>query len=88
MKQGFLLSAMVFAAVLVWVIERQFRRAAAWLAAASVLASVGLIHGYALTAEGIENRFGIGVAPGFSVMYGLGALVVLVFDRISRRLDV
>lgn len=75
--QGALLVSMIWAAALVWMIERRFLRAAAWMLAAAVLSCFGVIHAYNLTAQGIENRLGWWAAPDFTVSY-LAAAVFLV----------
>ncbi len=74
LSQGFLLTSMILAALLVFVIERRFLRAAGWALAAAVLSMIGLIHAYQLTPAGVENRFGFAAAPGFGVMYALAAM--------------
>lgn len=84
LSQGFLLSAMVLAAMLVFVIERAFLRAAGWTAVAAVLSLTGLIHAYDLTAAGVQNKFGFAAAPAFAVMYGLSALLLLCLHLIGR----
>jgi AGZA family xanthine/uracil permease-like MFS transporter len=83
LNQGFLLSAMILAAILVFMIEREFLRAAEWMAVAAVLSAVGLIHAYDLTPLGVQNKFGVMAAPGFAMMYGLSAgfLVLLHFMK-------
>ena len=77
LSQGFLLSSMVLAAILVFVIEREFLRAAGWTAAAAVLSLTGLIHAYELTPAGVQNVFGVAAAPTFGVMYGLSAVFLV-----------
>jgi AGZA family xanthine/uracil permease-like MFS transporter len=87
LSQGFLLTSMVLSAMLVFILERRFLQAAAWALAAAILSMVGLIHAYELTPQGVENRFGTAAAPGFGVMYGMGALlfVGLHFARTGAR---
>jgi AGZA family xanthine/uracil permease-like MFS transporter len=86
LNQGFLLSAMVLAAILVFVIEREFLRAAGWTAVAAGLSAVGLIHAYDLTPLGIQNKFGVMAAPEFAVMYAISAtFLVLVSWMVGRR---
>jgi adenine/guanine/hypoxanthine permease len=75
--QGALLVSMIWAAALVWMIERRFLRASAWMLAAAVLSCFGVIHAYNLTAQGIENRLGWWAAPDFTVSY-LAAAIFLV----------
>jgi len=49
LEQGFIFTAMVLSASAVAVIERQFRRAAAWCLAGACLSATGIIHAYAFT---------------------------------------
>ncbi|MBI3302698.1 MAG: NCS2 family permease [Deltaproteobacteria bacterium] len=85
LNQGFLLSAMVLAAILVFVIEREFLRAAGWTATAAVLSAVGLIHAYELTPAGVQNKFGLAAAPDFALMYGLSAGFLVLLHFTGRR---
>lgn len=75
--QGALLTSMIWAAALVWMIERKFRQAGAWMTAAAVLSCFGVIHAYQLTPQGIENHLGWWVSPEFTLSY-LAAAVFLV----------
>jgi AGZA family xanthine/uracil permease-like MFS transporter len=84
LNQGFLLSAMILAAILVFVIEREFLRAAGWTAVAAVLSLVGLIHAYELTPAGVQNKFGLAAAPGFAIMYGFSAVLLVLFHIAER----
>jgi AGZA family xanthine/uracil permease-like MFS transporter len=85
LNQGFLLSAMVLAAILVFIIEREFLRAAGWTATAAVLSMVGLIHAYELTPLGVQNKFGFAAAPAFGAMYGLSAVLLIFLHFAGRR---
>jgi adenine/guanine/hypoxanthine permease len=49
LEQGFLYSAMIWAAVVVAIVDRAWRRAAGWCAVGAALALAGLMHAYALT---------------------------------------
>ena len=49
MEQGFILSAMIFSAITVYVIEKQFYRAAIWSCFAGLLSSFGIMHAYRWT---------------------------------------
>jgi adenine/guanine/hypoxanthine permease len=75
--QGALLVSMIWAAALVWMIERRFLRASAWMLVAAALSCFGVIHAYRLSAQGIENRLGWWVAPEFTLSYLAGALFLL-----------
>ena len=72
--QGGLLVSMVWAAALVWIIERRFLQASAWMLVAAVLSCFGVIHAYQLTSQGIENHLGWWVAPQFTLSYLAAAL--------------
>jgi AGZA family xanthine/uracil permease-like MFS transporter len=77
LNQGFLLSSMVLAAILVFVIERDFIKAAGWAATAALLSLLGLIHAYDLTPSGVQNKLGVAAAPDFALMYGLTAAFLI-----------
>lgn len=86
LNQGFLITSMVFAAVLVFMIDRKFLKAAQWCFAASVMSFVGLMHGYRLTMEGgLESRFGFSEASKFGIVYLMvgGLLLVLHYHQKS-----
>jgi AGZA family xanthine/uracil permease-like MFS transporter len=85
LNQGFLLSAMVLAATLVFIIEREFLRAATWTAVAAVLSAIGLIHAYELTPAGVQNKFGLAAAPDFALMYGLSAGFLVLLHLLGHR---
>ncbi|MBV9947816.1 MAG: NCS2 family permease [Myxococcales bacterium] len=85
LSQGFLLTSMVLAAIVVFVLERRFLRAAAWALAAAALSMVGLIHAYDLTADGVMNRFGIAAAPAFGVTYALTAVYLAGLHLLRSR---
>jgi AGZA family xanthine/uracil permease-like MFS transporter len=76
LNQGFILTAMIFSAILAFLIDRQFAKAGAWALAAAVFSAVGLIHAYDLTAAGVQNKFGWLAAPHFAAGYLLTALVL------------
>ncbi len=86
LSQGFMLSSMVLAALLVQVIERRFLQAAAWAGVAALFSLTGLIHAYELNALGVQNKFGFVAAPDFALVYGLGAvfLVGLHFNERAK----
>src|SRR5579863_9150821 len=75
--QGALLVSMIWAATLVWIIDRRFLQAAAWMLVAAALSCFGVIHAYRLTPQGIENHLGWWVAPEFTLSY-LGAALFLL----------
>jgi len=84
LSQGFLFTSLIWSAIMVFIIDREFERASAWMLTASVLSMVGLIHGcdkyeydHGCYKSGIKNQFGVAVAPEFGFAYLCGALVLL-----------
>lgn len=74
LSQGFLITSILYSAVTAFVIDRQFKKAAAWMLAASVLSAIGLIHAYTLTPSGVENHFAwFTAAPDFAIAYAVAA---------------
>jgi AGZA family xanthine/uracil permease-like MFS transporter len=88
LSQGSLLTSMLWAAALVWMIERRFLAAAIWLGVGAILSCFGLIHAYTLTAAGVENKVGFGAAPGFAISYALGALFLVGCHFYAKRAGV
>ncbi|MCX6996942.1 MAG: NCS2 family permease [Kiritimatiellaeota bacterium] len=84
LSQGFMLTCMLFAAMLVFVIERQFFKAALWLAAGAVLSFFGVIHAYTLTPAGVQNKFGFGAAKSFALAYLITALLLVALHAYHR----
>ena len=82
LSQGFLLTSIIYAAVTAFVIDREFKKAAAWLLAASGLSAVGMMHAYTITVNGVENRFGwFNAAPDFAIVYAVAAALLWVAGR-------
>ena len=84
LSQGFMLTCMILSAMMVFVVERQFIKAAIWTAAAAVLSFFGIIHAYVLTSAGVQNSFGIGTAKAYALAYLIAALLLLALHRYSR----
>ncbi len=78
LSQGFLLTSMIWAAICVGILDRNFRKAAYWAIAGSVLSFVGLIHAYSLATNEILNKYTIPAASNFGVAYLLLAALFLI----------
>ncbi len=76
LSQGFMLTCMLLSAMMVFVVERQFLRAAVWTAVAAGLSFFGVIHAYVLTPAGVQNHFGAGAARVYALAYLLAALLL------------
>jgi adenine/guanine/hypoxanthine permease len=75
LEQGFIFSAMILAAVTVFIIERQFRQAAYWSLGAALLAWFGLIHSYRWTISDTVVHLGWGTGAPWAVGYTLLAIL-------------
>jgi AGZA family xanthine/uracil permease-like MFS transporter len=74
LSQGFLLTSIIYAAVVAFVIDRKFTAAALWMLVASAMSAVGLLHAYQITPSGVENHFGwFNAAPAFAIVYAVAA---------------
>ncbi|MBK1986406.1 NCS2 family permease [Sphaerospermopsis aphanizomenoides BCCUSP55] len=77
LEQGFIFSAMILAAITVFIIERDFRQAAYWSLAGAVLSWVGLMHSYQWTIADTVVNLGWGTGSSWAVGYIL--LAILLF---------
>ncbi len=78
LSQGFLITSMIFGAVLVFILEQKFLKAGVWMSIASLFSFTGVIHAYHLTPLGVQNKFGFFAAPEFGMGYGLAALLFFI----------
>ena len=84
LSQGFMITCMLLSAMMVFVVEQQFFKAAIWTAAASLLSFFGVIHAYVLTPNGVQNNFGFGTAKAFALAYLIAALLLLTLHFYNR----
>ena len=75
LEQGQIIAAMLLAAMLVFVIDRQFLKAALLAAIAAGAAWLGLIHAWQFTATDTVLRLGWGVGAPWAMGYAVMALV-------------
>ena len=85
LSQGFILTSMILAAIIALSIDRELFKAALWSFAGALLSAVGIIHAYDLTAQGVQNHFGLLAAPGFVVGYTLTGCALLGLHFRERR---
>jgi len=69
LDQGFLFTAMIFSSIAVYLIEKDFLKAALWALVGAGFAFFGLIHGYRITACGVVPLIGWGVAWVYALNY-------------------
>ena len=81
LERGFIFTSTILAAIGVFLIEKQYVRAAFWSLAAAILAALGIIHAYDLTPGGVTTRLGLMAAPEFALR-----LSVYVFPLHGRGL--
>lgn len=87
MSQGFLLTGMVLSAMIVFVVERAFLKAAIWATSAAILSFFGVIHAYVLAPSGIQNRFGAGTAKAYALAYLISALLLVALHAYNLGRD-
>jgi adenine/guanine/hypoxanthine permease len=84
LNQGFLFTGMIFSAVAVYLIDRDFLRAALWALVAAGCAFIGLIHAYRVTPGGIVPTIGWGTAQVYAWNYLLIALFFTALNGWQR----
>lgn len=87
LSQGFMISCMVLSAMMVFMVERQFLKAALWTTVAAILSFFGIIHAYVLTPTGIRNDFGFGTGISYALAYLIAAFLLVVLHLYSRGVD-
>jgi AGZA family xanthine/uracil permease-like MFS transporter len=85
LAQGFIISSMVLSAIIAFSIDHKFLKAALWAFAGAILSAIGIIHAYALTPQGVQNKFGVLAAPGFIIGYALTGFMLLMFHSHESR---
>jgi AGZA family xanthine/uracil permease-like MFS transporter len=75
---------MIFAAMAVYLIEKDFLRASLWALTGSVCAFLGFIHAFQITPGGVLPLIGWGAASGYAANYLLFAGLFL-FVHVWRK---
>jgi AGZA family xanthine/uracil permease-like MFS transporter len=81
-SQGFMVICMVWSAMSVHLIDRNFRRAAAWAGVGAVAAFFGFAHAGTITPAGGVYEIGFGTGWRWAVGYALCALFFLAVERL------
>ena len=76
LEQGLIFSAMILAAITVYIIEQKFAQGAFWSLLAAVLAWVGLLHSYQWTMGDTVIQLGWGAGSQWAVGYVLLAVIL------------
>jgi AGZA family xanthine/uracil permease-like MFS transporter len=82
LEQGFIFTAMILAAVVVFIVERQFMTGAAWCGVAALLSTVGLMHGYVWTAG--DTVMALGLRWPWESPWALGYLAMGLVLLLAR----
>ena len=77
LEQGLIFSAMILAAMTVYILEKQFGKAALWALSGAVLAWLGLLHSYSWTIGDTVLKLGWGAGSPWAISYLLLALLFL-----------
>ena len=85
LEKGFIFSAMILAGITVYIIERDFRKAAYWSIAAALLSWFGLMHSYRWTVADTVVNLGFGNGTPWAVGYILLAILFFYTEWQARR---
>lgn len=77
LERGFIFNSMILATITVFIIDREFEKAAIWSIIASVLSFFGIIHAFKFSSMDILYDFSIYAAPSFVITYT--CLAILFF---------
>jgi AGZA family xanthine/uracil permease-like MFS transporter len=97
LSQGFLVTSLLYATILAFIIDRKLNKAAAWMVAAAVLSATGVIHAYEIVDDTIHNSFApmrdaagqmrYMVAPEFAWVYLATAAILMLLHYTSTKTD-
>ena len=79
LERGFIFTSMIWAAISVFLIDREFMKATLTCCIAAALAFTGLIHAYEITANGIITPFTWGAGSSWAIAYLLCAVFLFCF---------
>jgi AGZA family xanthine/uracil permease-like MFS transporter len=83
--QGFLLSSILLAAMVAFVIDHRFLAAAGIALLSAFLSLTGLIHGVAITPTAAQALTGWWICPSFTLAYVATSLVLVGLFFLNRR---
>lgn len=83
LEQGFIFTAMILAAATAEILDRRFRSAAGWCAAAGLLSFVGLMHAYTWTPGDSVVALGLGTGVSWGCAYLLAAAFLFVVPWVT-----
>ncbi len=87
LEQGLIFSAMILAAMTVFIIERQFAKAALWSFAAAVLSWFGLMHSYEWSPGDTVLNLGWGTGGQWAIAYVLLGILLVYAQLLKKPID-
>ncbi|MFH1754490.1 MAG: NCS2 family permease [Candidatus Latescibacterota bacterium] len=85
LERGFIFTSMILAAISVFLIERDFLRAAYWSAAGLILAFFGVIHAYQFVGNDVTSNVGVGTGLPYSIGYLAFVAIFALFHWYGKR---
>ena len=85
LEQGFIFTAMMWAATTVAIIEGRYRLAGVWMLAGAALAWTGLVHGWQWTPADTVLKLGIGAGGQVALAYTICGAVFLLAPVLGTR---
>jgi AGZA family xanthine/uracil permease-like MFS transporter len=86
LEQGYILTSIILASITVWIIEKEFCKAAVWSLVASFFSWIGLIHSYRWLTSDTVGSLGWGNGEEWAVGYCLIAILFLYVYWRSKRI--
>lgn len=84
LEQGYVYTSMVLGAATVYIIERQFGRAAIWFLIGAALSGIGFIHSFVIEQADVVGRIGFFFTAPATMAYLLLAAVTWLLPRFSE----
>jgi len=82
-EQGFIFTAMIFAAMTAEIIDRRFRHAASWCLAAAAMSWIGMLHAYRWVPGDTVVDLGAGTGARWALAYVVCAAFLAVASRLT-----
>jgi AGZA family xanthine/uracil permease-like MFS transporter len=86
-EQGSIFTAMIFAATVVAIIDRHFRKAAIWMSVGALLSWLGLLHAYSWANGDTTVNIGLGTGTEWALGYLIAALFLLAVPYITKKTE-
>ena len=84
LEQGLIITAMLLAGIVVYVIEQKFLKASFLAISASFLSWIGIIHSWKFTLSDVSFEIGWGSGSSWACGYFLMAIVFLISNKLQK----